>query len=88
MLARIGRIGLRPIYNRIGMELEVRIYAGLTEAQGVEVDANGYPRDLRRYWLANVVESTEEDFPGRTPGRKPPPGGAKPLERRTAARVG
>jgi len=50
------------------MGLEVRIYAGLTKAQGVEMDANGYPIDLRRYWLADVVESTEEDFPGRTAG--------------------
>jgi hypothetical protein len=50
------------------MGLEVRVYAGLVEAQGVETDANGYPIDLRRYWLADVVESTEEDFPGRTEG--------------------
>ncbi|HTR35031.1 MAG TPA: hypothetical protein VMH80_03965 [Bryobacteraceae bacterium] len=56
------------IYNRIGMGLEVRVYAGLVKAHGVETDVNGYPKDLRRYWLADVVESTEEDFPGRTGG--------------------
>lgn len=50
------------------MGLEVRVYAGLTKAQGVELDANGYPVDLRHYWLADVVESTEEDFPGRAEG--------------------
>jgi hypothetical protein len=50
------------------MGLEVRVYAGLTKAQGVEVDANGYPKDLQRYWFADVVESTQEDFPGRTEG--------------------
>ena len=25
------------------------------KAQGVELDANGYPKDLRRYWLADCV---------------------------------
>ena len=50
------------------MGLAVRVYAGLTKAHGVELDANGYPINLKRYWLADAVESTDEDFPGRTEG--------------------
>lgn len=31
-----------PIYNRIGMGLEVWVYAGLTKAENAEVDRDGY----------------------------------------------
>jgi hypothetical protein len=56
------------IYNRIGMGLEVWVYAGLTKAGNVDVDTDGYPRDWRRFWRAAVVDSTEFTFPGRAEG--------------------
>jgi hypothetical protein len=50
------------------MGLEVWVYAGLTKAENVDVDLDGYPKDWHRYWRAGVVESTEEEFPGRAEG--------------------
>ncbi|MGJ5813626.1 hypothetical protein [Paludibaculum fermentans] len=58
----------KSIYNRIGMGLEVWVYAGLTKADNVEVDRDGYPKDWSRYWRAVVVNGTEFSYPGRAAG--------------------
>ncbi len=50
------------------MGLEVWVYAGLTKAQSVEVDLDGYPKDWSRYWRAAVVRGTEFTYPGRAAG--------------------
>lgn len=41
------------------------MYAGLTKAENVEVDGDGYPVDWSRYWRAAVVRGTEFAYPGR-----------------------
>ena len=44
------------------------MYAGLTKAENVEVDGDGYPKDWSRYWRAVVVNGTEFSYPGRAAG--------------------
>lgn len=41
---------------------------GLTKAENVEVDLDGYPKDWSRYWRAAVVRGTEFAYPGRAAG--------------------
>jgi hypothetical protein len=50
------------------MGLEVWVYAGLTKAENVEVNCDGYPKDWSRYWRAVVVNGTESSYPGRATG--------------------
>jgi hypothetical protein len=50
------------------MGTQVWVYAGLTKAENVEVDRDGYPRDWSRYWRAAVVNGTEFAYPGRATG--------------------
>lgn len=50
------------------MGTEVWVYAGLTKAENVDVDRDGYPKDWSRYWRAAVVNGTEFAYPGRAAG--------------------
>jgi hypothetical protein len=49
------------------MGLEVWVYSGLTKADNVEVDRDGYPREWDRFWRVEApVKYTECIFPGRS----------------------
>ena len=51
------------------MGLEAWVFSGLTKAEGVEVDRDGYPRDWDRYWRAEAaVKNTEFANQGRAEG--------------------
>jgi hypothetical protein len=50
------------------MGTEVWVYAGLSKAENVDVDCDGYPKDWSRYWRAAVVSGTEFAYPGRAAG--------------------
>lgn len=62
------RRGAAAIYSRIGMGLEVCVYEGLTRAEGVELERDGYPGERTGCWRAAIVIGTGFAHPGGAAG--------------------
>lgn len=55
------------------MGLDVSAFSRLRAAPEAKLDRDGYPKDIRRYWLLRpaLLDHTEKDWPGKTAGLVP-----------------